>query len=151
MRARKALAFVLMLLITLTARTASAYSVLSHEETVDMAWSDHIVPLLLERYPNATPDDIRIAHSYAYGGCIIQDLGHYPLRSKEFSDMLHYVRSGAFINNLLKDADNLNGYAFALGALAHYRGDTLGHPSIGAATAREYPELRTRFGPFVSY
>ncbi|MHB2008156.1 MAG: zinc dependent phospholipase C family protein [Acidobacteriaceae bacterium] len=149
--ARKPLAFLLLLLFTLTASTAQAYSVLSHEETVDMAWSGHIVPLLRERYPNATADDLRIAHSYAYGGCIIQDLGYYPFGNKEFSDMLHYVRTGDFVNNLLKDATNLNEYAFALGALAHYRGDTIGHPYVGLATAREYPKLRTRFGPFVSY
>jgi hypothetical protein len=149
--ARKPLAFLLLLLFTLTASTAQAYSVLSHEETVDMAWSGHIVPLLRERYPNATPEELRIAHSYAYGGCIIQDLGYYPFGNKEFSDMLHYVRTGDFVNNLLKDATNLNEYAFALGALAHYRGDTIGHPYVGLATAREYPKLRTRFGPFVSY
>ncbi len=148
---RKVLASTLLVLFTFTASTADAYSVLSHEETVDMAWSQHIVPLLRKRYPNATPDELRIAHSYAYGGCIIQDLGYYPFGSKEFSDMLHYVRTGDFVNNLLKDADNLNEYAFALGALAHYRGDTIGHPSIGVATAREYPHLGARFGPFVSY
>ena len=149
--ARQTLAFVLLVMLILTAPTAGAYSVLSHEETVDMAWSHHIVPLLLKRYPNATPDELRVAHSYAYGGCIIQDLGYYPFGSKEFSDMLHYVRTAEFTNNLLKDADNLNEYAFALGALAHYRGDTLGHPAIGVATAREYPDLAMRFGPFVSY
>lgn len=131
--------------------TASAYSVLSHEETVDLAWSHHIVPLLQKRYPNATPDELRVAHSYAYGGCIIQDLGYYPFGSKEFSDLLHYVRTGEFANNLLKDASSLNEYAFALGALAHYRGDTTGHPAVGIATAREYPRLSNRFGPFVSY
>jgi hypothetical protein len=148
---RKGIACALLALFTSTASTANAYSVLSHEETVDMAWSHHIVPLLRERYPNATPDEMRIAHSYAYGGCIIQDLGYYPFGSKEFSDLLHYVRTGEFVNNLLKDADNLNEYAFALGALAHYRGDTIGHPSIGLATAREYPHLESRFGHFVSY
>ena len=148
---QKVFAFVLLILFTSTASKANAYSVLSHEETVDMAWSGHIVPLLRERYPNATPDELRIAHSYAYGGCIIQDLGYYPFGSKDFSDLLHYVRTGNFVSNLLKDADNLNEYAFALGALAHYRGDTIGHPSVGQATAREYPQLQSRFGSFVSY
>jgi hypothetical protein len=148
---RKATACALLALFTSIASTANAYSVLSHEEVVDMAWSRHIVPLLRKRYPNATPDELRIAHSYAYGGCIIQDLGYYPFGSKEFSNLLHYVRTGEFVNNLLKDADNLNEYAFALGALAHYRGDTIGHPFVGLATAREYPHLKTRFGPFVSY
>ncbi len=148
---RKVLASVLLGLFTWTASTADAYSVLSHEETVDMAWNGHIVPLLRKRFPNATTDDLRKAHSYAYGGCIIQDLGYYPFGSKEFSDLLHYVRTGDFVNNLLKEADNLNEYAFALGALAHYRGDTIGHPFVGVATAREYPHLESRFGPFVSY
>jgi len=148
---RKVFALTLLLLLAFASPMASAYSVLSHEETVDVAWSHNIVPLLLERYPNATPDELRIAHSYAYGGCIIQDLGYYPFGSHEFSDLLHYVHTGQFVNNLLKDADNLNEYAFALGALAHYRGDTTGHPAVGLATAREYPQLRSRFGPFVSY
>ncbi len=143
--------YMLLVFAMLPSPEASAYSVLSHEETVDLAWSHHIVPLLLERYPNATPDELRIAHSYAYGGCIIQDLGYYPFGSHQFSNLLHYVRTGDFVNNLLKDASNLNEYAFALGALAHYRGDTIGHPAVGAATAREYPRLRSRFGPFVSY
>ncbi len=124
---------------------------MSHEETVDLVWSHHIVPLLLERYPNATPDEMRIAHSYAYGGCIVQDMGYYPFGSHEFSDLLHYVRTGQFVNNLLNDASSLDEYAFALGALAHYRGDTNGHPAVGIATAREYPKLSSRFGPFVSY
>ncbi|MEO6829561.1 MAG: zinc dependent phospholipase C family protein, partial [Acidobacteriaceae bacterium] len=117
---------------------AVAYSVLSHEETVDMAWKHHIVPLLQERYPSATADELRVAHSYAYGGCIIQDLGYYPFGSHQFSDLLHYVRTGVFINNLLKDSSSLNEYAFSLGALAHYYGDTTGHPAVGTATAREY-------------
>lgn len=148
---RKGIACALLALFTSTASTSNAYSVLSHEETLDMAWSHHIVPLLRKRYPHATPDEMRVAHSYAYGGCIIQDLGYYPFGSKEFSDLLHYARTGEFVDNLLKDADNLNEYAFALGALAHYRGDTIGHPFVGLATAREYPHLEVRFGHFVSY
>ncbi len=144
--------FAVLLIVLATGYPAGrAYSVLSHEETVDIAWSQHVVPLLLKRYPAATPDDLRLAHSYAYGGAIIQDLGYYPFGSHDLSDMLHYVRTGDFIDNLLQDATTLNEYAFALGALAHYRGDTTGHPAIGLATAREYPKLRSRFGPFVSY
>lgn len=148
---RKLFAAALLALLTFASPGANAYSVLSHEEVVDMAWNRRIVPLLRERFPNATPDQLRIAHSYAYGGCIIQDMGYYPFGNKEFSDLLHYVRTGEFVNNLLKDSTDLNDYAFALGALAHYRGDTTGHPAVGIATAREYPRLRSRFGPFVSY
>lgn len=140
-----------LILLVLASFQARAYSVLSHEETVDLAWKKHMVPLLKERYPSATPQELRLAHSYAYGGCIIQDLGYYPFGNPYFSDLLHYVRTGDFVNNLLKDAQNLNEYAFALGALAHYLGDTTGHPAIGEATAREYPKLQQRYGPFVSY
>ena len=148
---QKVFAIFCLLLLTLIAPSCRAYSVLSHEETVDMAWNNHIVPLLLERYPTATPKDLQVAHSYAYGGCIIQDLGYYPFGNHYFSDLLHYVRTGDFVNHLLKDSQNLNEYAFALGALAHYWGDTTGHPAIGMATAREYPKLGRRFGSFVSY
>lgn len=148
---RKPCTVALLVLLVFSSAKVSAYSVLSHEETVDLAWSKHIVPLLKERYPSATPKDLRLAHSYAYGGCIIQDLGYYPFGNPYFSDLLHYVRTGDFVNNLLKDSQNLNEYAFALGALAHFIGDTTGHPAIGRATAREYPKLRRRFGPFVSY
>jgi hypothetical protein len=148
---RKTCIFAFLALLVFSSSKVSAYSVLSHEETVDLAWNKHIVPLLKERYPSATPDELRLAHSYAYGGCIIQDLGYYPFGNPYFSDLLHYVRTGDFINNLLKDSQNLNEYAFALGALAHYMGDTTGHPAIGHATAREYPKLKHRYGPFVSY
>ncbi|MHB8303491.1 MAG: zinc dependent phospholipase C family protein [Acidobacteriaceae bacterium] len=148
---RKSAAILAVILLVLAAPAGRAYSVLSHEETVDMAWNNHIVPLLLQRYPSATPDDLRLAHSYAYGGCILQDLGYYPFGNRYFSDLLHYVRTGDFVGNLLKDSQNLNEYAFALGAMAHYIGDTTGHPAIGRATAREYPKLRRRYGSFVSY
>lgn len=134
--------------VTLPARP---YSVLSHEEVVDLAWKSHVLPLLRERYPAATPDELREAHSYAYGGCILQDLGYYPFGNHELSDLAHYVRTGDFVNNMLRDANSMDEYAFALGALAHYRGDTTGHPAVGVATAREYPRLKRRFGPFVSY
>lgn len=116
-----------------------------------MAWNKDIVPVLLHRYPGTSAKDLQTAHSYAYGGCIIQDLGYYPFGNPYFSDLLHYVRTGDFVNNLLKDAADVNEYAFALGALAHYQGDTIGHPAIGVATAREYPKLRHRYGPFVTY
>jgi len=148
---RKHCTLAFLVLLVLASLQARAYSVLSHEETVDLAWKKHMVPLLKERYPSATPEQLRLAHSYAYGGCIIQDLGYYPFGNPYFSDLLHYVRTGDFVNNLLKDSQNLNEYAFALGTLAHYLGDTTGHPAIGEATAREYPKLKRRYGPFVSY
>ena len=104
-----------------------AYSVLTHEAIIDTAWDRDIKPLLLKRYPTATADDLLKAHANAYGGCIIQDMGYYPFGSKFFSDLVHYVRTGDFIVNLIREAQTLNEFAFALGALAHYAADTQGH------------------------
>ena len=108
----------LLLILLLAPGRAGAYSVLSHEEVVDMAWPKHIVPLLRARYPKLSDDDLRDAHAYAYGGSIIQDIGYYPFGSHQFSDLLHYVRTGDFVSTLIRDSSNANEYAFALGALA---------------------------------
>jgi hypothetical protein len=128
-----------------------AYSVLTHEEVVDLLWKDNMQPLLLQRFPQATPDDLKKAHAFAYGGCLVQDMGYYPFGNKYFSDLTHYVRSGDFILNLLKEASNLNEFAFALGALAHYSSDNMGHPTINAAVGIQFPNLRKKFGPEVTY
>lgn len=130
---------------------ADAYSVLSHEEVVDMAWKTNIVPLLRQRFPDITEDDIRQAHAYAYGGSVIQDLGYYPFGSHYFSDLLHYVRPQEFVEALIRDSTTPDEYAFALGALAHYCGDTIGHPAVNIITAEENPPLQNRFGRFVTY
>jgi len=128
-----------------------AYSVLTHEQVVDMAWGSEIQPLLLLRFPELTQDQIREAHAYAYGGSVIQDLGYYPFGSKNFSDLLHYVRSGDFVLELLRQSQNANEYAFALGALSHYTSDSDGHPAVNQAVAIGYPKLRARFGRSVRY
>jgi hypothetical protein len=150
-RCRAPLVLALSLLLIVPPQPARAYSVLSHEQVVDLSWKSHIIPLLQRRYPGITPDQIKEAHAYAYGGAIIQDLGYYPFGSKLFSDMTHYVRTGDFVANLIRDAQNPDEYAFALGALAHYTSDTLGHPAVNRATASEYPNLRRRYGPEVTY
>jgi hypothetical protein len=139
-------------LALLIAPAVHGYSVLTHEAIIDSAWDQNIKPLLLKRFPDATPEDLRQAHGYAYGGCIIQDMGYYPFGSKFFSDLLHYVRSGDFIANEIADAQDLNEYAFALGSLAHYAADNEGHriavnPSVGV----EYPKLESQFGHDVTY
>ncbi|HEY0794848.1 MAG TPA: zinc dependent phospholipase C family protein [Acidisarcina sp.] len=131
--------------------SARGYSVLSHEEVVDLTWDQQIAPLLMAKYPQTTSDQLTKARAYAYGGCIIQDIGYYPFGSHFFSDLLHYVRTGVFVENLLRDASDVNEYAFALGAMAHYTADTFGHPAINHATAEEYPKLRDKFGNVVTY
>lgn len=131
--------------------SSPAYSVLTHEEIVDLLWSDEIRPLLLKRYPGLTDDQIQQAHAYAYGGAVIQDLGYYPFGDHEFSDLVHYVRSGDFVHELLLESQDVNEYAFALGALAHYASDTTGHPAVNQSVAIEYPKLRAKFGKSVTY
>jgi hypothetical protein len=128
------------------------YSVLTHEAIIDTTWNDSIKPTLLKRFPRATTDQLREAHAYAYGGAIIQDMGYYPFGSKIFTDLVHYVRSGDFIEALLKEAQDLNEYAFALGALAHYAADNEGH-SIGVNPGVPviYPKVRAKFGNRVTY
>lgn len=129
----------------------SAYSVLTHEEIVDLLWESNIRPMLQARFPHATAEELIEAHAYAYGGCIIQDAGYYPFGNKYFSDLTHYARAGDFVENLLADAATLQEYAFALGALAHYASDVAGHPTVNHVVAMEFPKLRAKFGPEVTY
>jgi hypothetical protein len=141
----------LLLVVLMCSGGLSAYSVLTHEQIVDLAWTDQIRPLLLKRYPNLSEDQIREAHAYAYGGAVIQDLGYYPFGSREFSNLVHYVRSGDFVVELLLQSQDVNEYAFALGALSHYASDIAGHPAVNQAVAIEYPKLRAKFGSSVRY
>ncbi|MFI5165868.1 MAG: zinc dependent phospholipase C family protein [Thermoanaerobaculales bacterium] len=132
-------------------QVCTAYSVLTHEEIVDLLWADQIKPLLLQKYPGATADQLKEAHSYAYGGSLIQDIGYYPFGSREFSDLVHYVRSGDFVVALLEEATDVNEYAFALGALSHYASDLAGHPLVNQAVANEFPKLKAKYGEHVTY
>jgi hypothetical protein len=141
----------LLLVVLLCSGVTSAYSVLTHEEIVDLLWTDEIQPLLLKRYPGLSEDQIREAHAYAYGGAVIQDLGYYPFGSREFSNLVHYVRSGDFVRELLLESQDANEYAFALGALSHYASDIAGHPAVNQAVAMQYPKLRAKFGQSVRY
>ena len=129
----------------------SAYSVLTHEEIVDLLWADEIRPLILKRYPGLSEEQIKETHAYAYGGAVIQDLGYYPFGSVEFSDLVHYVRTGDFVRALLQQSNDADEYAFALGALSHYSSDIAGHPAVNQAVAIEYPKLREKYGNSVRY
>jgi hypothetical protein len=141
----------LLLLAMICSSASFAYSVLTHEEIVDLLWTSEIRPLLLKRFPMLTDEQIKEAHSYAYGGAVIQDLGYYPFGSVEFSDLVHYVRSGDFVRELLSQSQDANEYAFALGALAHYASDIAGHPAVNRAVSIEYPKLRAKYGKSVEY
>src|ERR1700682_2381306 len=145
-RSRAQRAVTLLLVLVMCGAPSFAYSVLTHEEIVDLLWTDEIRPLLLKRYQQLSEDQLKEAHAYAYGGSVIQDLGYYPFGSAEFSNLVHYVRSGNFVRDLLRESQDANEYAFALGALAHYVSDVVGHPAINQAVAIDYPKLRAKFG-----
>lgn len=149
--ARAISVLVMMCAVLLGAQMAPAYSVLTHEQVVDLLWKDQIEPLLKKRFPQATEKNLQEAHAYAYGGSMIQDMGYYPFGRKFFSDLLHYVRSGDFVINLIDDSSDLNEYAFALGALAHYASDNAGHPTVNHVVAIEFPALKRKYGDLVTY
>jgi len=128
-----------------------AYSVLAHEALIDNAWVSQIVPLLTRRFPRASTQELEQARAYAYGGSLIQDLGYYPFGSHFFSNLVHYVRSGDFVAALVRDAQTVDEYAFALGALAHYVSDNAAHPTVNHAVPVVYPKLRAKYGDDVLF
>lgn len=136
----------------LLAQHMSAYSVLTHEALIDAAWNEGIKPVLLRRFPRTTEPALRKAHSYAYGGAIIHDMGYYPFGSAFFSDLLHYVRTGDFVEALVSEARDVNEVAFAAGAVAHFTADHFGHGiAVNRSVAMLYPKLARRFGNSVTY
>lgn len=151
MRQRAFFFVTLALLLICLPRISSAYSVLAHEALIDNAWSQQIVPLLSRRFPRASEDELRKARAYAYGGSLIQDLGYYPFGSRFFTNLVHYVRSGDFVAALIRDAQTVDEYAFALGALAHYASDNAAHPTVNHALPVVYPKLRAKYGDTVLF
>jgi hypothetical protein len=143
---------ILLLLFASFPPSSYAYSFLTHEDMVDVAWKGSIRPLLLARFPTATEAQLQVARGYAYGGATIQDMGYYPFGHQFFSNLTHYVRSGEFVDNLFLDAQTVNEYAFAIGALSHYIGDNDGHRyATNPSTSIEFPSLKKKFGPLVTY
>ena len=131
---------------------AAAYGVLTHNQLVDQAWASGIVPLLLSRYPSLTAEQLREAHAFAYGGCLIQDFGYYPFADSFIAGLMHYVRSGDFVESLFHNAQNANELAFAIGALSHFIGDSIGHSAAtNPSVALVFPKLKARYGPSVNY
>jgi Zinc dependent phospholipase C len=143
-----------LLCLFVSGQSSPAYSVLTHEQVVDLLWKAQIRPTLLARFPGTADDRMRKAHAYAYGGCLIQDIGYYPFGNHFFSDLTHYVRSGDFVTNMLIEAEksgDIDQYAFALGALAHYASDIAGHPIVNISVADTFPKLRAKYGDAVTY
>jgi hypothetical protein len=141
-----------LLLVCLVANETQGYSVLSHEAIIDSTWETDIKPLLLKRFPSASANELREAHAHAYGGAIIQDMGYYPFGSKFFSDLTHYARSGDFVEALIRGSQDINEYAFAIGALCHYCADSSGHAiSTNPSVPILFPKLRLQYGDTVTY
>jgi hypothetical protein len=143
---------IMFILTSLSPLSSKAYSVFAHEAIIDASWEKSILPLLKEKYPTATEADIKLAHSYVYGGSLIADMGYFPFGNPYFTNLVHYVRSGDFVENLLSESQNLNEYAFAIGALSHYMTDQYGH-SLGTnlAVPIVYPKTGQKFGKVVTY
>jgi hypothetical protein len=130
----------------------NAYSVLTHQALIDASWDLHLKPMLKKRFPEATEIQLKEAHAYAYGGAIALDMGYYPFGSELFTNLTHYVRSGDFVMALIKEAKDLNAYAFALGSLCHYHADVYGHKlGTNPATALIYPKSKEKHGHSVTY
>lgn len=143
---------IMLLVIVFPCTKCGAYSVLTHEELIDLAWNESIRPALLAKFPNARDHDLVVAHSFAYGGSAMQDMGYYPFGKRFFSNLTHYVRSGDFVAWMLRNATTVNEYAFAMGALSHYLGDSIGHSeAINPSTAIEFPKLEKKYGSKVTY
>ena len=129
-----------------------AYAVLTHEAIIDSVWDDSLRPLLLHRFPKTTSQELLEARKFAYGGSLFQDIGYYPFGSKFFSNLIHYVRTGDYVEALLHESQNANEYAFALGALSHYLSDVDGHLlSTNIAVPILYPKLQRKYGDVVTY
>ncbi len=132
--------------------SGKAYGVLTHHQLIDQAWNTVIVPILLNRFPSLTTEQLREAHAYAYGGCVVQDFGYYPFANAFFSDLTHYVRTGDFVQKLFQHAHTANEFAFAIGALSHYVGDSIGHSqATNPSVAIMFAQLRARYGSSVNY
>jgi len=129
-----------------------AYSVLTHEAIIDAMWETGIKPLLKQKFPHSTDDQLKEAHAYAYGGAVSPDMGYFPFGSRLFTNLVHYVRSGDFVVTLLNEAQDINEYAFALGVLSHYNADHYGHPlGVNVSVPLVYPKDRKKFGDAVTY
>ena len=144
--------FSIALIVFLFPYYGSSFSVLTHEAIIDAAWDKSILPLLKAKYPSSTADEQKEAHAYAYGGAVSPDMGFYPFGSKLFSNLVHYVRSGDMVTALIRDAENINQYAFALGFLSHYNADDYGHPlGTNKSVTLVYPKLRRKYGDNITY
>src|SRR5437764_615758 len=81
-----------------------SFALFTHEAIIDASWKKTLIPLLKQKYPGATAEDLKKAHAYVYGGAIIPDIGYYPLGNPFFTNLVHYVRSGDFITTIIEES-----------------------------------------------
>ncbi len=100
---RKLCAIAAVAMLCLSTWPLHAYSVLTHEQIIDLAWQERIEPMLQKRFAQCTPDDLKRAHAFAYGGSLVQDMGYYPFGNKFFSDLVHYVRTRHRVSQVARE------------------------------------------------
>jgi len=143
---------VIILLFVYAVQPCRAYSVFTHEAIIDANWDHILLPLLREKFPGSSEEALKEAHAYAYGGAVVPDMGYYPFGSKLFTNLIHYVRSGDFIEALFQNAQNINEFAFAAGVLCHYYADIYGHKlGINVSVPLIYPKMRKKYGDTVTF
>jgi len=84
----------LFLVVLMCSTGAVAYSVLTHEEIVDLLWTSEIRPLLLNRYPGLTDDQIRQAMPMHTAGLSFRTSATILSEVRNSANLVHYVRSG---------------------------------------------------------
>lgn len=140
------------LVMLCSTQRSRAFAILAHEAIIDAEWEKCLKPALLAKYPSTTPEGLKKAHAYAYGGCLMPDMGYMPFGDQYFTNLVHYVRTGDFVSELINEAKNVNQYAFALGALSHYMADEYGHSIATNKTVPVvYPNLQKEFGNTITY
>ena len=139
-------------LLTVGITSCYAYSMLTHLAIIDASWEGVFLPAIKQRFPTATEEQLKQARAYAYGGAIGPDIGYSRHGNKLFSNLLHYVRTGDFVESLLEEARDINEFAFALGVVSHYYGDECGHAiAVNRSVPLMFPEMQKKFGDTVTY
>ena len=60
--------------------------------------------------------------------------------------------AGIFVQSLFQHVSTANEFAFAIGALSHYVGDSIGHAeATNPSVAATFPKLRAKYGSSVNY
>jgi hypothetical protein len=77
-----------LLFLVCVAGPCRAYSVLTHEEVVDLLWPDQIGPLLKQRFPAATEENMRGPMLTPTVGASCKTWGTTP-SATTFSDLVH--------------------------------------------------------------